>query len=91
MSTADCSFFVIIYTFKVFNADDINEDRMIALRKRAEVDTKYVIFVKPNDASDLSQSLHRHFPFLAFPPCFCNARALVCYQLEKQQIREYYL
>ncbi|XP_022926701.1 trafficking protein particle complex subunit 11 isoform X1 [Cucurbita moschata] len=39
--------------------DDINEDRMIALRKRAEVDTKYVIFVKPNDASDLSQSLHR--------------------------------
>ncbi|XP_038881669.1 trafficking protein particle complex subunit 11 isoform X2 [Benincasa hispida] len=32
---------------------------MIALRKRAEVDSKYVVFVKPNDASELMQSLHR--------------------------------
>ena len=59
--------FVIIYTFKVFTADDINEDRMIALRKRAEVDSKYVVFVNPNDASELMQSLHRHFIYLLFP------------------------
>ena len=50
-----CYFFLFIpmYTFKIFIADDINEDRMIALRK-------HVVFVKPNNATELMQS-----PFLA--------------------------
>ena len=38
-----------MYTFKVFIADDINEDRKIALRK-------HVVFVKPNNATELMQS-----------------------------------
>ncbi|RDX97602.1 Trafficking protein particle complex subunit 11, partial [Mucuna pruriens] len=37
------------------NADEINEDRMIALRKRAEVDAKHVVVLKPNDTSELKQ------------------------------------
>ncbi|XP_057747323.1 uncharacterized protein LOC130966520 [Arachis stenosperma] len=46
---------VIIHT----GADEITEDRMIALRKRADVDAKYVIMLNPNDNSDLNQSLDR--------------------------------
>lgn len=42
------------------NADEISEDRMIALRKRAEVDAKYVIVLNPNDTANLKVSLHRH-------------------------------
>ncbi|CAJ1942175.1 unnamed protein product [Sphenostylis stenocarpa] len=41
------------------NVDEISEDRMIALRKRAEVDAKYVIVLNPNDAANLKLSLHR--------------------------------
>ncbi|KAH7514811.1 hypothetical protein FEM48_Zijuj11G0130200 [Ziziphus jujuba var. spinosa] len=39
--------------------DDITEDRMLALRKRAEVDSKYIITFSQNDAFELKQSLHR--------------------------------
>ncbi|KAK7262793.1 hypothetical protein RJT34_30374 [Clitoria ternatea] len=39
------------------NADEITEDRMLALRKRAEVDAKYVVVLNPNDTSELKQSL----------------------------------
>lgn len=42
-----------------FDADDISEDRMIALRKRAELDSKYLITFIQNDASELKQSLNR--------------------------------
>ncbi|KAJ7953252.1 Trafficking protein particle complex subunit 11 [Quillaja saponaria] len=35
------------------------EDRMIALHKRAEVDSKYVVVFNPNDTSELKQSLSR--------------------------------
>lgn len=45
---------------KLFDADDISEDRMIALRKRAEVDSKYIIIFVPNDDVELKQSLNRH-------------------------------
>ncbi|KHN38851.1 Trafficking protein particle complex subunit 11 [Glycine soja] len=37
------------------NADEISEDRMIALRKRAEVDAKHVVVLNPNDTADLKQ------------------------------------
>ncbi|GJW76383.1 trafficking protein particle complex subunit 11 [Tanacetum coccineum] len=40
--------------------DSITEDRMVALRKRAELDAKYVVTFIPDDASELSQSLNRH-------------------------------
>ncbi|XP_061351446.1 uncharacterized protein LOC133296470 [Gastrolobium bilobum] len=39
--------------------DEISEDKMIALRKRAEVDAKYVVMLNPNDSSELQQSLNR--------------------------------
>lgn len=45
------------------HVDDINEDRMIALRKRAEVDSKYLLTYTPSDASELKQSLIRHVQF----------------------------
>ncbi|KAE9597923.1 putative tetratricopeptide-like helical domain, immunoglobulin-like, Foie gras liver health family 1 [Lupinus albus] len=38
--------------------DEVSDDRMIALRKRAEVDAKYVITLNPNDNSELKQSLN---------------------------------
>ncbi|KAF7809547.1 Trafficking protein particle complex subunit 11 [Senna tora] len=39
--------------------DEINEDRMIALRKRAEVDSKFVVLLNPNDTLELKESLRR--------------------------------
>uniref|UniRef100_A0A7N0TQY9 Trafficking protein particle complex subunit 11 domain-containing protein n=1 Tax=Kalanchoe fedtschenkoi TaxID=63787 RepID=A0A7N0TQY9_KALFE len=38
--------------------DEINEERMTALRKRAEVESKHVIFVTPN-TSEFTESLNR--------------------------------
>lgn len=46
--------------FELCGADDINEDRMIALRKRAEVDSKYLVIYTPSDALEPKQSLNRH-------------------------------
>ncbi|KAF4391797.1 hypothetical protein F8388_017392 [Cannabis sativa] len=43
----------------VFDIDDITEDRMLALRKRAEIDSKYFITFSQNDETELKQSLHR--------------------------------
>jgi hypothetical protein len=40
-------------------ADDIGEDRMLALRKRAELDSKYILLFRPDEPSELKQSLHR--------------------------------
>ncbi|KAI4327874.1 hypothetical protein L6164_020285 [Bauhinia variegata] len=49
-------FIIVVHT----NAEDeINEDRMFALRKRAELDSKYVVIFNPNDPSELNQSLSR--------------------------------
>lgn len=44
-------------------ADEVSEDRMIALRKRAEVEAKYVVMLNPNDESEFQQSLNRHVLF----------------------------
>ncbi|CAL0313231.1 unnamed protein product [Lupinus luteus] len=38
--------------------DEVSDERMIALRKRAEVDAKYVFTLNPNDNSELKQSLN---------------------------------
>lgn len=48
--------------------DDITEDRMLALRKRAEVDSKYVISFASYDDYELKQSLHKYarLPYLFF-------------------------
>lgn len=61
---------MIINVVTLLNADDISEDRFAALRKRAEVDSKYVVFFNPSDTSELETSLNRHailhyssFPF----------------------------
>lgn len=49
----------VVICLRCLIADEISEDRMIALRKRAEVDAKYVIMLNPNDNSELKQSLDR--------------------------------
>ncbi|OAY57698.1 trafficking protein particle complex subunit 11 isoform X2 [Manihot esculenta] len=41
------------------SSDDISEDRMIALRKRAELDSKYLVVFNPADSSQLEQSLNK--------------------------------
>lgn len=51
----------------VFVADNISEDRMIALRKRAEVDSKYVVNLVLDDGVQLKQSLMRYEMFLMIP------------------------
>lgn len=50
----------------VSGADSITEDSLAALRKRAEVDAKYVITFIPDDASELNQSLNRHAAFFLY-------------------------
>lgn len=45
-------------------ADEVSEDRMIALRKRAEIDSKYLVVFDvvfdQNDPSEIGQSLNRY-------------------------------
>lgn len=48
------------------NADGISEDRMIALRKRAEVDSKYLVIFNIGDDLHLKQSLVRQVTFFFF-------------------------
>ncbi|KAK4763309.1 hypothetical protein SAY86_009077 [Trapa natans] len=50
---------VLVVVLQSTSADDINEDRMIALKKRAEVDSKYLLMYTPNDVSELKLSLNR--------------------------------
>lgn len=50
---------VLIVVVQSTSKDNISEDRMIALRKRAEVDSKYIINLIPDDALELKQSLDR--------------------------------
>ncbi|ESQ31070.1 hypothetical protein EUTSA_v10003539mg [Eutrema salsugineum] len=40
--------------------EEISEDRLVALRKRAELDSKYVLFVNSSIDSELTLSLSRH-------------------------------
>ncbi|GLT72909.1 hypothetical protein SLA2020_448040 [Shorea laevis] len=41
------------------HSNDIGEDRMLALRKRAELDSKYILPFRPDEPSELKQSLQR--------------------------------
>lgn len=51
---------LVVVVVVPFNSKDfINEDRMVALRKRAELDAKYVITFIPDEAFELNQSLDR--------------------------------
>jgi len=43
--------------------DEVSEDRMIALRKRAELEAKYVVILNPNDDSEFQLSLNRYWIF----------------------------
>ncbi|XP_010270568.1 PREDICTED: trafficking protein particle complex subunit 11 isoform X2 [Nelumbo nucifera] len=42
-----------------FDKDEVSEDRMIALRKRAEIDSKYLLTFVQKSSSDLKHSLNR--------------------------------
>lgn len=52
----------------MFNADEVSEDLMIALRKRAEIDSKHLILFVQNDASELRISLNRSVKTLSCRP-----------------------
>ncbi|XP_076926004.1 uncharacterized protein LOC143589023 [Bidens hawaiensis] len=49
---------VVLVVVRFNSKDSITEERMVALRKRAEVDAKHVTFI-PDDASELNLSLNR--------------------------------
>lgn len=44
----------------------MNEDRMTALRKRVELDSKYIVSFSTSDSSEVKQSLNRHDTLLIF-------------------------
>ncbi|KAL6519640.1 hypothetical protein OROHE_017330 [Orobanche hederae] len=50
---------VVVVVCQAGHKDDISEDRMIALRKRAEVDSKNLIVFVPDDPLELKHSLSR--------------------------------
>ncbi|CAL9753822.1 unnamed protein product [Musa acuminata subsp. burmannicoides] len=50
---------LIVILVQTNESEDVSEDLKIALRKRAEIDTKYLITFLQNDASELRQSLTR--------------------------------
>ncbi|XAR58082.1 hypothetical protein NMG60_11026462 [Bertholletia excelsa] len=50
---------ILVVVVQSTSKDEISEDRMIALRKRAEVDSKHLIVFVPDDVSELKESLNR--------------------------------
>nr|XP_043615087.1 trafficking protein particle complex subunit 11 [Erigeron canadensis] len=50
---------VVVVVLPFHSKDSITEDRMVALRKRAELDAKSVITFIPDNAFELNQSLNR--------------------------------
>lgn len=50
---------LVVVVVQSSSEDDMNEDRMISLRKRAEVDSKYIINFSIKDTSEVKQSLNR--------------------------------
>ncbi|XP_057952195.1 uncharacterized protein LOC131146552 [Malania oleifera] len=50
---------LVVVVVQSTSKDEISEDRMIALRKRAEIDSKYFVIFVQNDAFELQQSLNR--------------------------------
>ncbi|PSS36604.1 Trafficking protein particle complex subunit like [Actinidia chinensis var. chinensis] len=50
---------VLVVVVESTSKEDISEDRMIALRKRAEVDSKYLIVFEPKNVLEQQQSLNR--------------------------------
>lgn len=58
--------FAVGHLTKLFGSDDTNEDRMISLRKHAEVDSKNLIIFVPDDPLELKQSLNRYSTLIMF-------------------------
>ncbi|XP_071712167.1 uncharacterized protein [Rutidosis leptorrhynchoides] len=50
---------VVVIVVPFSSKDSITEDRMVSLRKQAELDAKYVVTFIPDDAFELNQSLSR--------------------------------
>lgn len=50
---------VVVVNDTLSDHNDVYEERFIALRKRAELDSKYILTFNPNTASDLQISLNR--------------------------------
>ncbi|WOK94149.1 trafficking protein particle complex subunit 11 isoform X1 [Canna indica] len=50
---------LIVILVQTNENEEVNEDLKVALRKRAEVDSKYLIMFAQNDAAELRESLNR--------------------------------
>ncbi|KAJ4962840.1 hypothetical protein NE237_022779 [Protea cynaroides] len=50
---------LVVVVVQSTDKDEVSEDRMIALRKHAEVDSKYLLIFIRNDESELTKSLNR--------------------------------
>ncbi|XP_021728257.1 trafficking protein particle complex subunit 11-like [Chenopodium quinoa] len=50
---------LVVVVVQTSPEDDMNEDRMAALRKRVELDSKYVVNFSMRDSSEVKQSLNR--------------------------------
>ncbi|KAK9678673.1 hypothetical protein RND81_11G226600 [Saponaria officinalis] len=50
---------LVVVIVQTSSGDDINEDHMIALRKRADVDSKYILNFSIKDSFEMKQSLNR--------------------------------
>ncbi|KAG8387391.1 hypothetical protein BUALT_Bualt02G0016400 [Buddleja alternifolia] len=66
--------------------DNTSEDRMIALRKRAEVDSKNLIIFVPDDELELKQSLSRHVALIMLSTAFAEL-ANIYYRDEGRRIK----
>lgn len=53
------SLLMLCFGCKNVAEDDMSEDRMIALRKRADIDSKHLIVFATNNNLELKQSLDR--------------------------------
>ncbi|XP_057541354.1 uncharacterized protein LOC130820120 [Amaranthus tricolor] len=50
---------LVVVLVQSFSEDDLNEDLVVALRKRAELDSKYIISFSTRDSAVVKQSLNR--------------------------------
>ncbi|KAH9619986.1 hypothetical protein KSS87_010817 [Heliosperma pusillum] len=50
---------LVVVIVQTSSEDEMNEERMIALRKRAEVDSKYILNFSTKDSFEMKQSMNR--------------------------------
>ncbi|KAG6538410.1 hypothetical protein ZIOFF_003531 [Zingiber officinale] len=63
---------LIVILVQTYANEDVNEDLKITLRKRAEIDAKYLMMLVQDDTPELKQSLTRWDMKLTHLPAFFN-------------------